>query len=71
MDSKGTSGSHLGIHLKDFSCTADGFPETQTVVVVFETADTEGFDRLLDEKGAKRLPNPPIDMPDWIKDTRN
>ena len=34
-------------------------------------ADTEGFDRLLEEKDAKRLPNPPIDMPDWIKDTRN
>jgi hypothetical protein len=34
-------------------------------------ADTKGFDRLLEEKGAKRLPNPPIDMPDWLKDTRN
>lgn len=34
-------------------------------------ADTEGFEKLLAEKGAKRLPNPPIDMPDWIKDTRN
>ncbi len=34
-------------------------------------ADTEGFDRLLEEKGAKRLPNPAIDMPDWLKDTRN
>lgn len=34
-------------------------------------ADTEGFDKLLEEKGAKRLPNPPIDMPDWIQDTRN
>ncbi len=34
-------------------------------------ADTEGFDRLLAEKGAKRLPNPPIDMPEWLKDTRN
>ena len=34
-------------------------------------ADTPGFEKLLDEKGAKRLPNPPIDMPDWIEDTRN
>ena len=34
-------------------------------------ADTEGFEKLLAEKGAKRLPNPPIDMPDWIEDTRN
>ncbi|MFK7898458.1 MAG: hypothetical protein AB8G23_21675 [Myxococcota bacterium] len=34
-------------------------------------ADTEGFEKLLKDKGAKRLPNPPIDMPDWIQDTRN
>ena len=34
-------------------------------------ADTEGFEKLLDEKNAKRLPNPPIDMPDWLEDTRN
>ena len=34
-------------------------------------ADTEGFEKLLAEKGAKRLPNPPIDMPDWLEDTRN
>ncbi len=34
-------------------------------------ADSEGFERLLEEKNAKRLPNPPIDMPDWIEDTRN
>jgi hypothetical protein len=34
-------------------------------------ADTEGFDALLAEKNAKRLPNPPIELPDWIEDTRN
>jgi len=34
-------------------------------------ADTEGFERLLAEKNAKRLPNPPIELPDWIEDTRN
>ena len=34
-------------------------------------ADTEGFEKLLAEKSAKRLPNPPIDMPDWLEDTRN
>jgi len=34
-------------------------------------ADTEGFEKLLAEKNAKRLPNPPIEMPDWIEDTRN
>jgi hypothetical protein len=34
-------------------------------------ADTEGFDKLLASKGAKRLPNPPIELPDWLEDTRN
>ena len=34
-------------------------------------ADTEGFEKLLAEKNAKRLPNPPIDLPSWIEDTRN
>ena len=34
-------------------------------------ADTEGFEKLLADKDAKRLPNPPIDMPDWLEDTRN
>ena len=34
-------------------------------------ADPEGFDRLLAEKGAKRLPNPPIELPEWLEDTRD
>ena len=34
-------------------------------------ADPEGFEKLLAEKGARKLPNPPIDLPDWIKDTRS
>ncbi|MCH8134077.1 MAG: hypothetical protein IIA30_16130, partial [Myxococcales bacterium] len=33
-------------------------------------ADPEGFEKLLAEKGAKKLPNPPIDLPDWLEDTR-
>jgi len=33
-------------------------------------ADSEGFEKLLTEKGAKKLPNPPIDLPDWLEDTR-
>jgi hypothetical protein len=33
-------------------------------------ADLDGFDRLLAERGARQLPNPPIDMPDWLEDTR-
>ena len=30
-----------------------------------------GFEKLLKDKGAKRLPNPPIELPDWLEDTRN
>ena len=33
-------------------------------------ADVEGFERLLAERGVQQLPNPPIDMPDWLEDTR-
>ena len=33
-------------------------------------ADPEGFEKLLAEKGARKLPNPPIDLPDWLEDTR-
>ncbi len=33
-------------------------------------ADPEGFEKLLAEKGAVKLPNPPIDLPDWLEDTR-
>jgi hypothetical protein len=33
-------------------------------------ADPAGFEALLAEKGVKKLPNPPIDLPDWLVDTR-
>ena len=32
--------------------------------------DPEGWKKLLEQKKAKQLPNPPIDMPDWLVDTR-
>jgi hypothetical protein len=34
-------------------------------------ADPAGFARLLAERGIEQLPNPPIDMPEWLKDTRS
>jgi hypothetical protein len=34
-------------------------------------ADPDGFERLLAEKDARRLPNPPIDLPEWLEDRRN
>jgi hypothetical protein len=33
-------------------------------------ADLEGYERLLAERDVTQLPNPPIDMPDWLDDTR-
>ena len=33
--------------------------------------DVEGFEKLLKERGARKLPNPKIELPDWIEDTRN
>jgi len=33
-------------------------------------ADPEGFEKLLDEKNARKLPNPEVGLPDWLVDTR-
>jgi hypothetical protein len=33
-------------------------------------ADLPGFERFLAERGVEQLPNPPIDMPTWLEDTR-
>ena len=33
-------------------------------------ADPEGFAKLLAEKRARKLPDPPIELPDWLEDTR-
>ena len=33
-------------------------------------ADPEGFANLLAEKRARKLPDPPIELPDWLEDTR-
>jgi hypothetical protein len=33
-------------------------------------ADPEGFAVLLAEKRARKLPDPPIELPDWLEDTR-
>ena len=34
-------------------------------------ADQEAFAHFLSDLGAEPLPNPAIDMPDWLEDTRN
>ena len=33
-------------------------------------ADPEGWEQLLAARDVQQLPNPPIDMPDWLEDTR-
>jgi len=34
-------------------------------------ADLDGYERFLAERGVRQLPNPPIDMPEWLEDTRS
>jgi hypothetical protein len=34
-------------------------------------ADREGFQKLLAERGVTALPNPPIDLPEWLPDLRS
>jgi hypothetical protein len=34
-------------------------------------ADPEGFEALLKERKTRKLPNPPIDLPVWLEDTRS
>jgi hypothetical protein len=34
-------------------------------------ADPEGYERFLAERNVQQLPNPPIDMPAWLEDTRS
>src|SRR5438045_6399336 len=34
-------------------------------------ADPEGYERFLAERNGQQLPNPPIDMPGWLQDTRS
>ena len=33
-------------------------------------ADLDGYATSCTERGVEQLPNPPIDMPEWLPDTR-
>jgi hypothetical protein len=35
------------------------------------SADPEGYERFLADHSVRQLPNPPIDMPTWLEDTRS
>jgi hypothetical protein len=69
-------GTHIALDEGD---TFGPFVAGPDGVVLFEVmmgdprsvpADPDGWQRLLESHDARQLPNPPIDMPDWLPDTR-
>jgi hypothetical protein len=71
------AGTHIALDRGD---TFGPFVAGPRGVVLFEVmmgdprsfpADPAGFDALLEERGVRQLPNPPIDMPAWLQDTRS
>jgi hypothetical protein len=76
-DVRCTAGTHIALDRGDVFGPFIAGPEG---VVLFEVmmgdprsfpGDLDGYAALMTQRGAEQLPNPPIDMPDWIKDTRN
>lgn len=72
-----TPGTHIALNQGD---TFGPFVAGPDGVVLFEVmmgdprsfaADPAGWQQLLEQKGAKQLPNPAIDMPGWLEDTRS
>jgi hypothetical protein len=71
---------HKGMHIAlDHGDTFGPFVAGENGVELFEVmmgdprsfpADPEGFAAFLAARGAEQMSNPPIDMPDWIEDTR-
>jgi hypothetical protein len=70
-------GTHIALDRGD---TFGPFVAGPEGVVLFEVmmgdprsfpADPAGFDALLADRGVRQLPNPPIDMPAWLQDTRS
>ncbi|MEX0666172.1 MAG: hypothetical protein WD598_15580 [Acidimicrobiia bacterium] len=71
-----TAGTHIAL---DHGDTFGPFIAGPEGALLFEVmmgdprsfaADPEGWERLLTERGVQQLPNPPIDLPDWLEDTR-
>ena len=71
-----TPGTHIALDQGD---TFGPFIAGPEGVVLFEVmmgdprsfaADPDGWDRLLAEKRVQQLPNPKIDLPEWLVDTR-
>jgi len=71
-----TPGTHIALDQGD---TFGPFIAGPDGVVLFEVmmgdprsfaADPDSWDRLLAEKNVQQLPNPKIDLPEWLVDTR-
>lgn len=71
------AGTHIALDEGD---TFGPFVAGPDGVVLFEVmmgdprsvaADPEGWQRLLDSRDATQLPDPPIEMPEWLEDTRS
>jgi hypothetical protein len=76
-DVRCTPGTHIALDEGD---TFGPFVAGPDGVVLFEVmmgdprsfpADPDGYERLLAERGVRQLPNPPIDLPAWLQDTRS
>jgi len=76
-DVRCTPGTHIALDQGD---TFGPFVAGPEGVMLFEVmmgdptsfpADPEGWQRLLAEKGAAQLPNPPIELPAWVTDARS
>jgi hypothetical protein len=70
------AGTHIALDQGD---TFGPFVAGPDGVVLFEVmmgdprsfpADLAGYERFLAERGVQQLPNPPIDLPDWLEDRR-
>jgi hypothetical protein len=76
-DVRCTKGTHIALDQGD---TFGPFVAGPDGVELFEVmmgdprsfpADLDGYERFLADRGVEQLPNPPIDMPAWLEDTRS
>ena len=76
-DVRCTKGTHIALDQGD---TFGPFVAGPEGVELFEVmmgdprsfpADLDGYERFLADRGVEQLPNPPIDMPAWLEDTRS
>src|SRR5689334_11902537 len=71
------TGTHLALDQGDTFRPFVAAPPGSTLLEVMMgdprsfPADRNGYVRFLVERGVRQLPNPPIDMPEWLEDTRS